>query len=108
MKLDHTKNYTIGDLYRSAMEIQTAEEAQAYFAELVRWCVAKWGKTEEESAALMKTNLGYFAGYYDHATRQRVETLFDCEHPVFGSIAKNGAPTHEEAFKKGVQIGKSL
>jgi hypothetical protein len=51
-------------------------------------------------------NLGYFAGYYDNETRERVERLFKCSHPIFGSIAKNGAPTAKEALAAGMVAAK--
>ncbi len=102
--LNDDQNYTIGELYRPAMQIKDAAEAREYFAELVRWHSKKWGKTESESIATMKSNLGYFAGYYDSETRQRVETLFECSHPIFGSVAENGTPSAETAFAKGVEL----
>lgn len=61
----------------------------------------------EESEANVKSNLGYWAGYYSHETRERVEGLFGCEHPYFGSIAKNGPPTSEQAFMMGIALGKA-
>ncbi|TXH09637.1 MAG: hypothetical protein E6R03_16465 [Hyphomicrobiaceae bacterium] len=46
-----------------------------------------------------------FAGYYDSETRERVERLFKCEHPIFGAIATKGQPTAELAFALGVIRG---
>jgi hypothetical protein len=51
--------------------------------------------------------LGYFAGYYDHATRERVERLYRCAHPVFGS-ASAGPPTAESAILSGVVAATGL
>ena len=45
--------------------------------------------------------LGYYAGYFDAATRARVERLFQCEHPFFGKIAERGQPTPEDAYDMG-------
>ena len=96
---------TIGELYRPAMVIKTRKAAEVYFKELVEYAMS-FGQSREEAVRIQKSNLGYFAGYYDHETRKRVERLFCCEHPVFGSIEKNGAPTQEQAFAAGRAMGK--
>ena len=61
-----------------------------------------------EIAEITKKNLGYFAGYYNHETRARVERLFACEHPVFGKISVQGPPSAEEAFRKGLEFGRKV
>ena len=58
-----------------------------------------------EAEQICKSNLGYFAGYYDHETRMRVERLFKCSHPVFG-VAKEKEITAEEAFELGKKAVK--
>jgi len=98
---------TIGELYMPAMELETREEADAYFEKLVERCI-RGGKTREEAEKIERSNLGYFAGYYSHETRQRVERLFSCAHPVFGSIDDNGPPTATEAFRAGLERGEKL
>lgn len=99
------EDITIGDKYRPAMAIQTQEEADRYFEECVAHAMAH-GYSREEAEKIERVNLAYFAGYYDNETRERVERLFRCAHPVFGSIAENGAPTPEEAFNMGVTWGE--
>lgn len=82
-------------------ESDAAQYLAAYTAFIQRFLDAEPrgdGMTAEQIA---KTNLGYYAGYYDHKTRLRVERLFQCNHPVFGA-ASNGAPTPAEAFALGV------
>lgn len=91
-KFSFQQNVTIGDKYRPAMEITDQAEADAYFDSCVRHTMS-FGLSEEEAASIERQNLGYFAGYYDHETRERVERLFRCAHPVFGAIAQNGPPT---------------
>lgn len=101
------KEITIGDKYGPAMEIQTQAEADEYFEVCVQHCMSH-GRTRQEAESVERSNLGYFAGYCSHETRERVERLFRCAHPIFGSIAKHGAPTPEKAFEMGKQIGESL
>jgi len=93
----------IRDKYGPAMEITTQEEADAYFEECVDHCLRcdqqEGGvKTRAEAEELERSNLGYYAGYYSHETRERVERLFRCWHPIFGAIAENGPPTAEQSF----------
>jgi hypothetical protein len=92
---------TYGDKYGPAMQITDQAEADAYFERCVAHTVSH-GMTRKQAVDIEKANLGYWAGYYDNATRERVERLFRCAHPVFGAIAKVGAPTPEEAFQMGL------
>jgi hypothetical protein len=98
-------NITIGEKYAPAMSIGNQAEADAYFEQLVQHGMS-FGKTREEAEADERAGLGYYAGYYDTHTRVRVESLFKCEHPIFGSMAKNGEPSMAEALKKGLEFGK--
>ena len=92
---------SIGDKYGPAMSITDQVEADAYFQACVDHTMTYHRKTRSQAEALERANLGYYAGYYDTETRERVERLFQCLHPVFGSIAQNGAPSTEEAFEAG-------
>lgn len=98
-------NMTIGEAYGPAMEITDQQKANEYFEALVQNNM-KHGNSREEAESIERQNLGYYAGYYDNATRERVEMLFNCEHPVFGPIADNGAPTPEEALEAGRRKGR--
>jgi len=101
MKLEQIpKEITIGDKYNPAMKILAQEDANKYFELLIQHCM-QHGKSREEAEKTERQNLGYYAGYFDVETRKRVEKLFKCSHPIFGSIEENGVPTPEEAFKKG-------
>jgi hypothetical protein len=94
------KDITIGEKYRPAMEITDQEEADRYFEICVQHTMT-FGKSRKEAEKIERSNLGYYAGYYSEEVRERVERLFKCAHPVFGSIAENGSPTSEEAFEAG-------
>lgn len=98
---------TYGDKYGYAMQIETQEEADAYFDECVRHQMS-FGETTDRAKAeeIERSNIGYWAGYgYD---REKVERLFRCKHPVFGSVAENGHPTAKEAFELGRTVGESM
>jgi hypothetical protein len=95
----------MGEKYSPAMSITDEAEAALYFERLVDHCMRSCGESREEAERIERSNLGYFAGYYDSATRERVERLFSCEHPIFGKIAERGPPTLLEAFTAGVMMG---
>jgi len=95
---------TMGDKYRPAMEMTDPKEAKKYF-ELCVEHTMRFGKSREEAESIERQNLGYFAGYYDHDTRLRVERLFNCVHPILGAAIEH-IPTSEEAFKAGLKLGR--
>jgi len=94
---------TIGDKYHPAMKIKTKKEAQAYLGLLVQHNMSlAANRTQEEAIRIEKSNLGYFAGYYDAKTMNRVNKLFNTTHPVFGCAA----PSPEKALKIGMNLSK--
>lgn len=95
------KEVTIGELYHPAMKIKTQEEADEYFERLVE-LEMRGGTSRKEAERIEKANLGYFAGYYDVETSRRVQRLFRCVHPVFGSER----PDAKQAYETGRAMGK--
>jgi diaminopimelate decarboxylase len=92
---------TYGESLDPAMKITDQTEADEYFEALVQNLMKFGHKTREESTRIQKSNLGYYAGYYDDETMRRVNRLFKIAHPIFG----NSSPTPEEAFETGKAIG---
>ena len=105
---EFTRDATFGETLGPAMAIDNQEDADAYLAALLAFSQEHYGQGPEEAGRIHRENLGYWAGYYDNDTRERVERLFGCAHPVFGAIAEKGAPTPEEAFAIGVKAGETL
>lgn len=105
--IDGKETLTYGDCLHPAMKITEQEDANQYLGEYVSYIqksLDKEPRTDNMTAEqIAKTILGYFAGYYDNETRERVEELFKCSHPVFGN-ASEGTPTADEAFN----MSKSL
>lgn len=97
---------TTHELYGPAMLITDQAEADAYFEKLVANSM-HYGYDREQAEACERSNLAYYAGYHSNQCRRRVEKLFDCAHPVFGSIAQNGPPTTEAAFEAGRKMGEA-
>lgn len=79
------KKLTIGEKYNKISEIKTKEEAKEYFNICVEHTML-FEKTKEEAEKIEKYNIGYYSGYFDDNTRQRILKLFECSHPIFGNI----------------------
>jgi hypothetical protein len=97
---------TIGEAYGPAMTINDQADADAYFEKLVSSRMANSGVSRDKAEEIERSNLGYYAGYYSAETRERVERLFICKHPIFGAIADLGQPTPEEAFQAGMNMAR--
>jgi len=95
-------------LFERVTEVTGQEEADSILAELVEISMMHHGFAHEEAVRRTKENIGYHAGYFSNEIRERVERLFDCEHPFFGRIAIKGPPTVSEAFKMGQEFGAKL
>lgn len=93
--------------YDHAMHITDQAEADAHLETLIADCMAA-GHSRIEAEEIQRENLAYYAGYFGHETRARVERLFRCKHPVFGAIAEVGPPTPEQAYELGLAMGKAL
>ena len=95
------KSNTYGDIYGPAMKLTTREEADDWWESAVENLVTR-GVSREEVADIVSENLGYWTGYCDTATAQRVFALFahrNVSHPIFG---KRRDVTPKEAFDAGV------
>ena len=100
---------TYGEILDPAMQIKDSQEAQKYLSDYIQWIQSDLDQSgkKDDAAKIAKANLGYWAGYYSNDVRKRVEKLFLCEHPLFGSIEKNGPPTMKQAFEIGYNYSKN-
>lgn len=105
---DNKDNLTMGEIFDIALKIKTKENASEYIHSYASWIKEKENVNLQEALRIAKSNLGYFAGYYSNKVRAQIETLFDCEHPIFGSIEEYGIPTNEEAYMLGVTGGTRI
>lgn len=92
---------TYGELLAPAMQIIDQKEADEYFEALVEYQM-RYTPEKDKAEAMTRSNLGYFAGYYDTEIMQRVQRLFGAKHPIFGT----SIPTPEEAFRKGMELAQ--
>jgi len=101
---------TIGEQYKPAMEITDQAEADTYFELLVAYTMGALaaqnyeGNVRARSEQITRQNIGYYAGYYDVETMQRVNKLYNTTHPVFGDTY----PDPVVAFEAGKQLGENI
>lgn len=101
------KGNTYGDIYGPAMKLTTREEADDWWESAVENLTTLFNKSREEAEELVAGNLGYWTGYYDAETAQRVFELFahrNVSHPIFG---KRRDVTPREALDAGARLAKS-
>ena len=60
----------------------------------------------EDALNIAKSNLGYFAGYYDRETYDRVNKAYCAVHPIFKTNPFDIDP--EEAYTMGVKSVKAM
>jgi hypothetical protein len=100
---DNKHRLTYGEALGPAMKITDKEDAKQYFEKYVEYLdkANKEEGNEVDAKAIAKTNLGYYAGYYDPETYARVMNLYDTVHPFFGKEW----PTPQNAFNIGIMKG---
>lgn len=85
---ENKETLTFGECLGPAMEIQDEADAKQYLAEYVAFIQKDLDKKPRNDGMtaekIAKVNLGYFAGYYDFETMERVNRLFMTCHPIFG------------------------
>lgn len=109
---ENKEKLTYGECLGPAMEITDQADANQYLADYIAWQQKNLDKDPNPQGLtaeqICKQNLGYYAGYYSNDVRKRVEKLFMCAHPIFGSIKEKGAPKPGEAFKMGQAIADKM
>jgi len=90
---------TMGEVSETVAEIAKAGDKKLAEEFINAFVASDKGATVEK----VKSNIGYLAGYHSRETAQLIFDVFDCAHPIFGTRA----PTPEEAFKKGMELGKA-
>ena len=75
---------TIGDKYDPAMKVKNKKEAKEYLEILIEHNMRVSGRNRKEAKQIELRNLGYYSGYYDQKTMNRVKKVFGAQHPIFG------------------------
>jgi CRISPR/Cas system CSM-associated protein Csm2 small subunit len=96
---------TMGEVFNLALKLakEDTEEAKNWFYEYVNYISMKNHFSWDKSIEIAKSNLGYFAGYYDRETCDIINKVYGAQHPIFGCNPFDVSP--ENAFNKGMEIG---
>lgn len=97
---------TVGEVFNKALEIAkyTPSNAKDFLDKYTRHIESVEGITYGEALDRAKSNLGYFAGYYDKHTCDLIYDVYCTEHPIFGKNPFDVSP--EDAFKAGLEAGR--
>lgn len=96
------------EIFSGACTVRTKEEARQYLDDYIDYIRKNDSNSDDlivynNAEDIAKQNLGYWAGYHSNSIRENIEELFECEHPIFGSIKEFGIPSAQEALKCGRQ-----
>jgi hypothetical protein len=95
---------TMPEIIKLALKDGTKEGAADLVTQQVGEMMLVLGYTPEDARARVLTNIGYYTGYLDHETADKIMDLFETEHPVFGRTH----PTPQEAFRLGKELGEQM
>ena len=105
---NNKESLTYGQCLDPIFKITEKADAMQYKNAYVEFTEKHIKENEPLSALqIVNANIGYYAGYGSNDDRKRIEELFECSHPVFGSVKQNGIPTGKEAFECG-KSGRTL
>lgn len=96
------------DLFEVALKFARIDKdkASTFYNEYVQY-VMDINKSDRDAAErIVKSNLGYFAGYYNKDVCDIIYSTYNCCHPIFGKSPFSVSP--EEAFETGYKLGKQL
>lgn len=112
-KYPHIKHgATIGHLYNPAIEIAKKgdhKEAKEYFEALTQYIYeenkdllklqakGQHVMARQQAEKIVHSNIGYWSGYFESGTIEKVHAIFGSSHPIFGSTT----PDMETAFNLG-------
>ena len=99
---------TIGEVFNEALRLARTDsyEAKEFFKEYINWISTQNHYSWDKATEIAKSNLGYFAGYYDEEVCDIIYKTYQCSHPIFGD--KPFSVSAEEAYKKGIEWAKNL
>lgn len=85
---------TAGAMFELALSMKDPKDRQTFIREyctLIIETSKKEGQTitVDDARDILRSNLGYFAGYYGDDVRKEIEEMYGAPHPVLGSIITN-------------------
>ena len=98
---------TMGEVFNEALRLAKTDkdEAQDFFYQYVNHISFTNKYSWDKSIEIAKSNLGYFAGYYNQEVCDIIYKTYQCSHPIFGDKPFNVDPV--EAFNIGYNMAKN-
>ena len=72
--------------YSEICEAKTRKQMKERLSTLLSQCAREFGGTRESHIDRQLSNIGYFSGYYDSKTMERVKKWIGAKHPVFDQM----------------------
>lgn len=86
MIFENTQLTTIGEIFNKALEIAKngdKKHCQLFLKSYAEYISSKNNISIDEAVNIAKSNLGYFAGYYDRETYDIINSMYNAIHPIF-------------------------
>ena len=102
---ENKKVLTYGEVLSPVACITDEKDAAQYLESYIAYIInSQDGLSKEKAREIALQNIGYFAGYCDMETADRILKIFHTLHPVFGSAF----PTPEEALEMGKRLASKV
>lgn len=99
---------TIRQVFDEALACETKEQADQWLGAEIERHRVEFNQTPSEARSVILKNLGYYAGYYDDATAQKIYRLYGANHPIVGGHDYHKTVTPEQAVDIGKKLGEKL
>lgn len=98
----------MSEVFNEALHLAKTDsfEAKEFFKVYINWIAEYNHFSWDKATEIAKSNLGYFAGYYNEEVCDIIYKTYQCSHPIFGD--KPFSVSAEDAHKKGLEMGKKL
>jgi hypothetical protein len=95
---------TMGEIFNTALDVAktgNSDRCQEFLTSYVEYIVSESNLNVAEAENIAKSNLGYFAGYYDRDVYNAINKAYGAVHPVFGGNPFDISP--EEVYNWGLE-----
>lgn len=78
---------TMGEIFNTALDVAktgNSDRCQEFLTSYVEYIVSESNRNVAEAEDIAKSNLGYFAGYYNSEVYETINKAYGAVHPVFG------------------------
>lgn len=99
---------TYSELWDNAMKCRTRAQGDAFIEKEAKLIMRrnKSCKDIEKTKSILRSNLGYYAGYYGAKEANKVHKIFGAVHPIFGSSTYHKDVSPKQALEAGKKLAK--